>query len=150
LRVLFRLNVDGFVRPCTLCELVALNLPTAAPLLRSIGFGKFYSNYHAEMDAQGYDKECDHYHWVLNRWIRSVLEMPMVYFAYIICSDVLNDLTIVEDHQGRVQIHTQGDMPHQRPHRHRECHPAFCRRSRAPSSITLAERHFRSHRREFD
>jgi GR25 family glycosyltransferase involved in LPS biosynthesis len=86
-------DVDNFVRPCTLRELMALNLPIVAPLLRAISPGGFYSNYHAEIDTNGYYKECDQYHWVLNRWIRGVLEMPVVHCTYLIRADVLNDLT---------------------------------------------------------
>ena len=89
----FVADVDNFIRPCTLKELVALNLPIAAPLLRSIGAGQFYSNYHAEIDTNGYYKECGQYHWILNRWIRGVLEMPLVHCTYLIRADVLNDLT---------------------------------------------------------
>jgi len=89
----FVADVDNFVRPCTLRELVALNLPIVAPLLRSIGPGNFYSNYHAEIDANGYYKECDQYQWILNRWVRGVLEMPLVHCTYLIRADVLNDLT---------------------------------------------------------
>ena len=47
----FVADVDNFIRPCTLRELVSPDLPIVAPLLRSIAPGKFYSNYHAEIDA---------------------------------------------------------------------------------------------------
>jgi SAM-dependent methyltransferase/tetratricopeptide (TPR) repeat protein len=89
----FVADVDNFVRPCTLRELVALDLPIVAPLLRSINPGTFYSNYHAEIDANGYYKDCDQYHWVLNRWVRGVVEMPLVHCTYLVRTDVLNDLT---------------------------------------------------------
>jgi glycosyltransferase involved in cell wall biosynthesis/SAM-dependent methyltransferase len=89
----FVADVDNFVRPCTLRELVALNLPIAAPLLRSISPESFYSNYHAEIDANGYYKDCDQYQWVLNRWIVGVQEMPVVHCTYLIRADVLPDLT---------------------------------------------------------
>ena len=46
----FVADVDNFIRPATLRELVALNLPIVAPLLRSIDSRQFYSNYHAEID----------------------------------------------------------------------------------------------------
>lgn len=89
----FVADVDNFVRSCTLRELVALNLPIVAPLLRAIAPGAFYSNYHAEIDAYGYYKECDQYHWLLNRWIRGVVEAPVVHCTYLIRADVLNELT---------------------------------------------------------
>ena len=98
----FVADVDNFIRPCTLRELVALNVPIAAPLLRSIDPGKFYANYHAEIDAHGYYKECDQYHWILKRWVRGVLEVPVVHCTYLIRADVLNQLTY-EDDTGRFE-----------------------------------------------
>jgi GR25 family glycosyltransferase involved in LPS biosynthesis/SAM-dependent methyltransferase/tetratricopeptide (TPR) repeat protein len=98
----FVADVDNFVRPCTLRELMALDLPIVAPLLRSIGAGNFYSNYHAEIDANGYYKACDQYHWILNRWVRGVMEMPVVHCTYLIRADVLNDLTY-EDGSNRFE-----------------------------------------------
>jgi glycosyltransferase involved in cell wall biosynthesis len=89
----FAANVDNFVRECTLRDLVALNLPIVAPFLRSIGAGDFYSNYHAAIDINGYYVECDQYTWALNRWIRGVLEMPVVNSTYLVRADVLSDLT---------------------------------------------------------
>ena len=88
----FVADVDNFVRPCTLRELVALDLPIVAPLLRSIDPRSFYSNYHAEIDSNGYYKECDQYHWILNRWVRGVLELPLVHCTYLVRGDVLSDL----------------------------------------------------------
>ncbi len=86
-------DVDNFVRPCTLRELVALNLPVVAPLLRSLSPGAFYSNYHAEIDASGYYKSCDQYHWILNRWIRGVVEVPVVHTTYLVRADVIPELS---------------------------------------------------------
>ena len=57
----FVADVDNFVRPCTLRELIALNLPIVAPFLRSISPNARYSNYHEEIDASGYYKHCDQY-----------------------------------------------------------------------------------------
>ena len=85
-------DVDNFIRPCTLRELVALNLPIVAPFLRSIGPGDFYSNYHAAVDPNGYYSECDQYSWILRRWVRGVLEMPVIHCTYLIRADVLNNL----------------------------------------------------------
>lgn len=81
------------MRPCTLRELVALNLPVVAPLLRSIDPGDLYSNYHAEIDGNGYYKECDQYRWILERMVRGVVEMPVVHCTYLVRADVLNDMT---------------------------------------------------------
>jgi hypothetical protein len=89
----FVADVDNFVRPATLRELVALDLPIVAPLLRSISPDRYYSNYHADIDANGYYIGCDQYSWVLNRHVRGIIEMPLVHCTYLVRADVLNALT---------------------------------------------------------
>jgi GR25 family glycosyltransferase involved in LPS biosynthesis/tetratricopeptide (TPR) repeat protein len=84
----FVADVDNFIRPCTLRELVALDLPIVAPLLRSIAPGRFYANFHADIDANGYHKACDQYDWILHRWIRGVQEVPVVHCTYLVRTDV--------------------------------------------------------------
>jgi GR25 family glycosyltransferase involved in LPS biosynthesis/glycosyltransferase involved in cell wall biosynthesis len=96
----FVADVDNFIRPATLRELVALDLPIASPFLRSIAPGGYYSNYHAEVDANGYYRNCDQYHWILNRYIRGVLEVPVVHCTYLVRADVITQLTY-EDATGR-------------------------------------------------
>jgi glycosyltransferase involved in cell wall biosynthesis len=93
----FVVDVDNFVRPCTLRELLALNLPIVSPLLRSLEPGKFYSNYHAEVDADGYYRNCDQYQWILNRWIRGVIEVPVVHTTYLIRADAIADLSYEDE-----------------------------------------------------
>ena len=89
----FVADVDNFIRPCTLRELVALDLPIVAPFLRSIGPLDPYSNCHAEVDANGYYQECDQYYWIVNRWIRGIVELPLVHCTYLVRADVLKDVT---------------------------------------------------------
>ena len=96
----FVADVDNFLRPATLRELVALDLPIAAPLLRAIDPRTFYSNYHAEIDAAGYYRNCDQYHWILNRHVRGVIEIPVVHCTYLVRADVIPDLGY-EDASGR-------------------------------------------------
>jgi hypothetical protein len=88
----FSADVDNFIRPCTLHELVALDLPIVAPFLRSIGSSDFYSNYHADIDSNGYYRQCDQYFWILNRWIRGVQEVPVVNSTYLVRADKIGDL----------------------------------------------------------
>jgi glycosyltransferase involved in cell wall biosynthesis len=96
----FVADVDNFIRPDTLRELVALNMPIVAPLLRSIIPDRFYSNYHAEIDATGYYENCDQYHWLLNRHVRGIVEVPVVHCTYLIRADVIPELNY-EDESGR-------------------------------------------------
>ena len=93
----FVADVDNFVRPCTLRELVALDLPIVAPLLRSIAPGAIYSNYHAEIDPNGYYRDCDQYMWILNRWIRGVVEVPVVHTTYLVRADAIPELTYQDE-----------------------------------------------------
>jgi GR25 family glycosyltransferase involved in LPS biosynthesis/glycosyltransferase involved in cell wall biosynthesis len=92
----FVADVDNFVRRATLRELVALNLPIIAPLLRSISPERYYSNYHAEIDAAGYLKSCDQYYWILNRHIRGVVEVPVVHCTYLVRVDAIPQLTYAD------------------------------------------------------
>jgi glycosyltransferase involved in cell wall biosynthesis len=93
----FSADVDNFVRPGTLRELVALGLPIVAPFLRLIDPNSFYSNYHADIDVNGYYKECDQYHWILNRWIRGVQKLPVIHSTYLVRSDVIDKLAYVDN-----------------------------------------------------
>jgi glycosyltransferase involved in cell wall biosynthesis len=89
----FVVDVDNFIRPATLRELVALDLPIASPFLRTIAPGQYYANYHAEIDDNGYYRNCDQYQWILNRHIRGVVEVPVVHCTYLIRADVIPQLT---------------------------------------------------------
>ncbi len=93
----FVADVDNFIRPCTLRELVALNLPIVAPFLRSMAPDSPYSNYHAEVDVNGYFSDCDQYLWILNRHVRGIFEVPVVHCAYLVRADVINILTYEDE-----------------------------------------------------
>ena len=89
----FVADVDNFIRRSTLRELIALNLTIVGPLLRPIIPQKLYSNYHADVDADGYYKHCDQYYWILSRQLRGVVEVPVVHCTYLIRTDVIPELT---------------------------------------------------------
>lgn len=93
----FTADVDNFLRSNTLRELVQLNLPIVAPFLRSIEKGSYYSNYHAAVDERGYYSHCDQYDWILNRWIRGIIEMPVVHCTYLVRADVIPFLTYQDE-----------------------------------------------------
>lgn len=95
-KFLFVADADNFIRPRTLRNLVEANRPIVAPLLRSIEPGRYYSNYYAETDANGYYADCDQYHWVLQRWVRGLIEMPVVHCTYLVRADVIPQLTYLD------------------------------------------------------
>ncbi len=85
----FVVDVDNFVRPCTLRDLVALNLPIVGPLLRHEAPQNPYSNYHHAVDANGYFADSEEYYWLLNQRIRGVAEVQVIHCTYLIRRDCL-------------------------------------------------------------
>ncbi len=98
----FTADVDNFVRPETLRELVSLNLPIVSPFLRSISDQHIFSNYHAEVTNAGYHQDSAQYHWILNRWVRGVIEVPLVHCTYLVRADAIDALTY-DDGSGRYE-----------------------------------------------
>jgi tetratricopeptide (TPR) repeat protein len=88
----FVVDADNFILPWTLRELVALNLPIVAPFLRLAEPGSYYANFHAETDERGYFAPCDQYEWLINRWVRGVVEVPVVHTTYLVRADVIAQL----------------------------------------------------------
>ena len=93
---MFVADVDNFVRPGTLRNLVAANLPIVAPFLRSIEAGSFYANFFSETTEAGYFAESDQYHWALQRQVRGLIEMPVVHCTYLVRADVIPELTYID------------------------------------------------------
>jgi hypothetical protein len=85
----FVCDVDNFIQPSTLRELVALKLPIVAPLLRVTDPNGNYSNFFAEIDPNGFYAHCYQYQWILQRWVRGVFEVPVVHCTYLIRGDVI-------------------------------------------------------------
>ena len=85
----FVCDVDNFIRPCTLRELVALKLPIVAPLLRVTDPNGYYSNFFAEVDPNGFYRDCNQYQWILQQQVRGVFEVPVVHCTYLIRGDVI-------------------------------------------------------------
>jgi hypothetical protein len=85
-------DTDNFIRPHTLRNLVASNLPIVAPLLRSADRGSYYSNFFAQTTETGYYAECEQYHWVLERRVCGLIELPLVHCTYLVRADVIPHL----------------------------------------------------------
>lgn len=92
----FECDADSLVRPCTLRELISLNLPIVAPMLRAAGKAIMYSNFHAEINPDGFYEDCDQYFWITERRVRGVFEAPVVYGAYLIRSDLIGELSYLD------------------------------------------------------
>jgi hypothetical protein len=89
----FTADVDNFLRPHALRELVALDLPIVAPLLRHVDPANPYSNYHAAIDANGYYAPCDEYYWILQQRLRGVVQLPVVHCTYLVRADQIGRLS---------------------------------------------------------
>ncbi len=88
----FTADVDNFLRPFALRELVALDLPIVAPMLRHSDERSLYSNCHADIDGEGYYRNCDPYAMILGQAIVGVFELPVVHCTYLIRADVIPSL----------------------------------------------------------
>ncbi len=98
----FVVDVDNFLFPNTLTELVALNLPVVGPFLRHVEPTNPYSNYHFKADPNGYYLDCEEYYWVLRQKVRGVLNVDVIHCTYLVRKDVVNRLTY-EDGSGRYE-----------------------------------------------
>lgn len=92
----FVVDVDNFLRPATLRELVALRLPIVAPLLHHEQAGHRYSNYHFKADRRGYYLDCPEYDYVLTGKIRGVIEVDVVHCTYLVRADVTDRLSYID------------------------------------------------------
>ncbi len=93
----FVADLDNFLAPPTLRELVALDLPIVAPLLRHVDPAARYANFHAAVDGKGYYLETSRYDQILWREITGVIEVPVVHCTYLVRADVLSRLRYDDD-----------------------------------------------------
>ena len=96
----FVVDVDNFIRPQTLKDLVALNAPIVAPFLRHVDLNNPYSNYHFKVDANGYYAECEEYYWLHQQRIRGVYEVGVAHCTYLVHRSVIPALRY-DDGSGR-------------------------------------------------
>lgn len=90
----FVVDVDNYLRPLTLRNLVDLNLPIVAPLLRCVDTDRpNYSNYHQIVDANGYFLDSVEYHKILERASPGLHEVALVHCTYLIRADTIPRLT---------------------------------------------------------
>lgn len=86
----FVADCDNFIFPETIEALFKTNLPIVGPLLRA---STWYSNYHADIDENGYYKECPLYHQLLHRQIKGLVEVPVIHCTYLIRKEVLKNMS---------------------------------------------------------
>lgn len=86
----FIADCDNFILPHTIETMLYTNLPIIAPLLHS---NSAYSNYHADIDQNGYHKDSSFYLPLLNREIKGHVEVPVVHCTYFIRYEVLAQMS---------------------------------------------------------
>jgi SAM-dependent methyltransferase len=80
----FVADVDNFIRPNVLGELVALDLPIVSPLLRHVDPTIRYSNYNFAVGDNGYYVKTPHYYSLLYQTIRGVCEVDVAHCTYLV------------------------------------------------------------------
>jgi len=89
-------DVDNYILPHTLRDLVNLNLPIVAPLIRKIetnGYEHQYANLHYSCDDNGYYKSNPSYNLVIDKVVKGIFEVSVVHCTYLIRRDVIDKLT---------------------------------------------------------
>lgn len=61
-----------------------------------------YSNYHHEIDANGYFADSPQYYWLLNQSIKGVVEVKVIHCTYLVRCDAIPYLTY-DDGSGRYE-----------------------------------------------
>jgi len=96
----FVVDVDNFIKPNTLRDLVSTRLPIVAPLLRHVDNENSYSNFHEKIDGRGYFLKSEEYFWLLHQRVKGVCKVPVVHCTYLVRSDVI-PLLSYDDNSGR-------------------------------------------------
>ena len=81
-----------FLRPCTLRELVALGLPIVAPMLRALAPQDAGSNFSVDINELGAPRGSDPDQWIVQRWVRGVIEVSAVRGTCLIRADIARNL----------------------------------------------------------
>jgi len=96
----FVADVDNYILPHTLRDLIDLNLPIVAPLIRRIetnGYEHPYANLHYSCDHNGFYKNHPNYNHVIDRVIKGIFEVSVVHCTYLVKRDNIDKLTYCDN-----------------------------------------------------
>jgi glycosyltransferase involved in cell wall biosynthesis len=96
----FVCDCDNFIKPNVIEEMVRTRLPIVAPLLHTAD--TMYSNYHAEIDANGYYQDTPIYAPLWRRDIKGLVQVPVVHCTYLVRSEYLDRMGY-DDDSGRYE-----------------------------------------------
>lgn len=92
----FIADVDNLILPQTIKELRNSGLPVVAPMLTHIDGRSYYSNFHYDIDNNGYYKESSHYYDLLYRKVKGLIEVPVVHCTYFIRHEFLESISYLD------------------------------------------------------
>ncbi|MBI2344695.1 glycosyltransferase family 2 protein [Candidatus Dependentiae bacterium] len=78
----FVVDCDNFIKPTTLENLMKLKLPIVAPFM--IVHGRYYSNFHAAIDKNGYLVASDLAQMIYDQVIKGIIQVPVVHCTYLL------------------------------------------------------------------
>lgn len=86
----FVVDCDNFIVPCVLEKMILLrNLGVVSPMLTTTSA---YSNFHYDVDKNGYLKASPVYHTILRRDVKGIFDVKVVHCTYFINNSVLKDV----------------------------------------------------------
>lgn len=97
----FVADCDNFILPHTLNNLLSYKLPIVSPMLAN-DQGSLYSNFHYDVDENGYFKDNPAYTDLFSRTIKGIVDVKVVHCTYLVRSDVIDKLTY-DDESGRYE-----------------------------------------------
>lgn len=93
----FVCDVDNFLKPHTLSNLVKHNAPVVAPLLYSADPEQIqYSNYHNKVNNHGYYQDNPAYYTIWNGDVRGLIHCDVVHCTYLIRKDIFDKTLYVD------------------------------------------------------
>jgi hypothetical protein len=91
----FVIDVDNFIVPSTLADMVPIApLGVIAPMLVT---KSAYSNYHSNVDTNGYCVTGEAYLKILNKIIKGCIDVPVVHCTYFIANHILDKVSYDDD-----------------------------------------------------
>ena len=90
----FVADCDNFILPETIEEVIKVNLPIVGPLLKT---HYAYSNFHADVDDNGYLKDHPIYLPLVNREIKGLIQVPVIHCTYFVHYDVIPQMSYDDD-----------------------------------------------------
>lgn len=98
----FVADVDNIILPYTISSLRSVNLPVVAPLLSNAEPSSLYSNFHSDIDDNGYFKDDERYLKLFYQNYKGLIEVPVVHCTYFIKNEVLPSVNY-DDGSGRYE-----------------------------------------------